>query len=104
MISTLKQLEFILISNLHPFHFLQDNESWMEMKENQTDSLQLSHIELSHFLSNSNSSTLTNQVSEKLSNPEGPTFSDENGAQFEPCSDWLISFWNRLLIFIFYQV
>ena len=87
-----KQLEF------------QNIEPWKEMKENQTDSFQLSHIELSHFLSNSNNSTLTNQVSNKLPNPEGPTFSDNNGAQFEPCSNWLISFWNRLLIFIFYQV
>ena len=74
------------------------------MKENQTDSLQLSHIEISHFLSNSNDSMLTNQVSEELSNPEKPTFSIKNEAQFEPCSGWLISFWNRLLIFIFYQV
>ena len=24
--------------------------------------------------------------------------------RFESCSDWLISFWNRMILFIFYQV
>ena len=68
---------------------------------NKTDLLQPSDD--NHMFSNVKRSTQVNDVFGKL-NSNDTTFSQAEELQFEPCSDWLISFWNRLLIFIFYQV
>jgi len=101
----LESIEYFKVLTNASFLFYQNGHLKEEMSQmfdgNKTNLLQTSDD--NHILSNVKRSTQVKDVFEKL-NSNNNTLSRGEELQFEPCSDWLISFWNRLLIFIFYQV
>ena len=79
-----------------------DKGSRAQPSENETYLLQTS---LNDSISNiENQTTPMDDILQHAMHPKNSTTPQIEEIRFEPCSDWLVSFWNRLLLFIFYQV